>query len=664
MMRTSIESWPVLLIILSSFISFASGIPILFGIIAPAAGQRISAGLMALSSLTGLTGAISVLVSQTETVIKLNWHLPMGPMICSVDSLSAFFMIPVFIITACASIYSIGYWPAKENLQNIRRLTFFLGALTSAILWVVMAGSAALFLFAWEIMAISAFFVLTADDSDTEVREAGILYLICTHIGTLALFVLFAVLNYASGSFAFPDQGSVEAGNFIATVLFFLGIFGFGIKAGIMPFHVWLPSAHANAPSHVSAVMSGIILKIGIYGILRLLSFFRDIPLWWGITILTVGVVSGVLGVVFAIAQHDLKRLLAYHSIENIGIIMMGIGISLIGISEKSSILIMLGMAGALLHVMNHATFKALLFLGAGSVIHAVGTREIDRMGGLLRKMPWTAAFFLTGAVAICGLPPLNGFVSEFFIYLGLFSNAAHGNGASAAACALAAPSLALIGGLALACFVKVFGVVFLGTGRFQLEKHAHEAGLSMCIPMAVLASICIFIGVAPFMIAPVLESAVSEWNHSAAIDIALAEAVPFKWISIMAIALISVIVFLYFAGIRKASSEKSSTWGCGYAEPTPRMQYTASSFANTIIGLFTGVLCPATHKPEIKSVFPKRSKFSSHVPETVLERIYLPLLHRVSDRLTAIRKLQHGHLHFYILYIFLTLIALMMIPE
>ena len=283
-----------------------------------------------------------------------------------------------------------------------------------------------------------------------------------------------------------------------ATAIFVLALVGFGLKAGIMPLHVWLPGAHANAPSHVSAIMSGVMIKMGIYGLVRVLVLLPTPPLAWGYVLLGLGVVSGVLGVAFAVGQHDLKRLLAYHSIENIGIIVIGLGLALIGRTLDRADWIVLGLGGALLHVWNHALFKSLLFLSAGSVIHATGTREIDRLGGLAKAMPRTSLAFLVGAVAICGLPPLNGFVSELLIYLGLFGTLGIGEGGACPMAAFAAPALALIGGLAVACFVKVFGVVFLGTARSEDARHAHESAWSMLGPMGVLMGCCLFIGLFP----------------------------------------------------------------------------------------------------------------------------------------------------------------------
>jgi hydrogenase-4 component B len=657
------EFWPLYLIMFSSALAAVSGLPLMFRLTDPAKGQRMAAGFMAASAATGIMCALVVLFRRLSVTHELGWTVPYGPMTCSIDPLSAFFLLPILTVSTCCSFYALGYWPAEKKQRNIGRLSFFFGLLVAGLIWVVLARSAVLFLFAWEIMAISAFFILTPEDNDEEVRKSGILYMICTHISTLSLFALFILLKTTTGTFAFPAAGSISAATPFANVLFLIALFGFGIKAGMMPFHVWLPSAHANAPSHVSAVMSGVILKIGIYGLLRTLSFFDAIPLWWGITVLTTGVISGVLGVVFAIGQHDLKRLLAYHSIENIGIILMGAGVGLIGFSTGNPQLVVLGMAGALLHVLNHAVFKSLLFLGAGSVIHSLGTREIDRMGGLLKNMPWTALLFLTGAIAICGLPPLNGFISEMFIYLGLFKSVITGSGAAAASCALAAPALALIGGLALACFVKVFGVVFLGVSRSPVNHEPHEATRSMLVPMAVLGTICVLIGVVPVAVAPLLESAVASLSSIFLNDSELTAMAPLGWVSVLSMTLAAIVFILFTVRIKNVTATKSMTWGCGYLAPTPRMQYTASSFADTLTGLFRSILRPDVHIPHIRSSFPAPSKFSSHVPETVLEIIYIPLFSRVNDRLAFIRKLQNGKMHYYIFYMFLTLIVLLMIP-
>ena len=653
---------PVMLMTGAAITAAVSGAPLLLRSINPTLGQRMATTAMVVAVAGGLAAAVMTLLHHQYVTYQLAWPFPFGPAEFGIDPLTAFFALPILIVASCCSIYALDYWPARSNPRTVRKLTFFFGLLVSSMLFIIMARSAGLFLLAWEIMALAAYFVLTTDDHTPEVRDAGTLYMICTHTGTLALFAMFALLKCISGVFTFPFAGSLTATATLATAIFLVALFGFGFKAGLMPLHIWLPSAHANAPSHVSAIMSGVMLKIGIYGLVRTLSFFTGIPLWWGMLVIVLGMVSGVVGVLFALGQHDLKRLLAYHSIENIGIITMGIGTALIGSATGSSILVLLGLAGALLHVLNHATFKALLFLGAGSVIHAIATREIDRMGGLLRPMPWTTASFIIGAVAICGLPPLNGFVSEFLIYLGFFNGTIYGSGAGAVATALAAPALALIGGLAVACFVKVIGVVFLGAPRFPLPESVHEAKWTMRLPMMILAMVCLIIGVAPLAVAPLLDSVAAAWLPRLPDPVSLATAAPLAWVSILAVVLlvITICVMLWYLGrVNKSPVGSTGTWGCGYLAPTSRMQYSASSFADMLVDFFSGILRPDRHAPTIKGAFPGQSHFESHVPETVLERIYLPLLAWAYSKVLPIRNLQHGQIHIYILYTFLTLVVL-----
>jgi hydrogenase-4 component B len=344
----------------------------------------------------------------------------------------------------------------------------------------------------------------------------------------------------------------------------------------------------------------------------------------------------------------------------------MGLGLGLIGLSTGQPALALLGLAGGLLHVLNHATFKALLFLGAGSVIHAAGTRDIDRLGGLAKRLPWTAACFLIGAVAICGLPPLNGFVSEFLLYLGFFTGVQASAGAPVALSALAAPSLALIGGLAVACFVKVYGVVFLGEPRSAEAGAGQEASWPMLVPMVLLAGLCILIGGVPLVIRDLLAAAVqSSRPELAAVTPGLADLAPFGWLTVMASGLLVALLVVWWIvqrRLRGLPTGTAPTWGCGYLRPTPRMQYSASSFAAQLVGFFGGILRPHVTEPAVTGIFPAPTRFHSHVPETILEHLYLPVLQWLNSRLSVVRRLQHGQLHLYILYIFLTLLALFLI--
>jgi hydrogenase-4 component B len=444
--------------------------------------------------------------------------------------------------------------------------------------------------------------------------------------------------------------------------LFFLTLVGFGLKAGMMPLHFWLPTAHANAPSHVSAILSGVLLKMGIYGLLRMLSLLPGPPPAWGELILVLAAISALLGVVFAIGQHDLKRLLAYHSVENIGIILMGLGLAMLGRSLGRPEWVVLGLAGCLLHVWNHSLFKSLLFLGAGSVLHSAHTREIDRLGGLAKTMPWTALLFLVGAVAISGLPPLNGFVSELLIYLGLLGGLAdHGLGASAVA--LAAPVLALVGALALACFVKVYGAVFLGHPRTPAAAHTHEVPMAMRGPALVLAAGCVFIGLAPMVVAPVLDRVIADWAPGVA-GMPISSLVPLGTLSVMAAALLGAVALLSIRlarrGVALAPRRGIGTWDCGYARPTARMQYSASSFAQMIVGMFGWVLRPHTHGPHVDGVFPVPTEMHSHVDEPVLDRLLVPCGRWFERWSRWFHRFQQGLTQQYVLYMLVTVVVML----
>jgi hydrogenase-4 component B len=639
-----------------------SGFPGLFLDKNSATGQRLANVLLWVATVLGLWGAAETFLAP-GVGIDLEWAVPGGRFKVQSDALSAFFLLPVFLIPALCSLYGLKYWPQTKHPENGRRLRFFFGLVPAGMALMVVARNALLFLMAWEVMTLAAFFLVSTEDEDPEVREAGWHYLVATHVGVLALLGMFAILRSATGSF---DLGPVLPGVLTAgelTAVFLLALLGFGLKAGIMPLHVWLPGAHANAPSHVSAILSGVLLKMGIFGLVRMLGWLPVPPAWWGELLLALGVVSGVLGVLFALGQHDIKRLLAYHSIENIGIIVMGIGLAVLGRSLGRPEWVALGLAGGLLHVLNHGLFKSLLFLSAGSVIHATHTREMDHLGGLAKTMPRTAAAFLVGAVAICGLPPLNGFVSEFLIYLGLFSAALKEGGTTWAGPALAAPGLALIGALAVACFVKVYGTVFLGEPRTEHAREAAESPGAMTTPMAVLAAVCLFIGLLPFALAPVFDALVASWSSYEAAPASLTALAPLGWISISGAAVLVLVGGGFYwinLRMRRGPVERTVTWDCGYAAPTARMQYTSSSFAQMIVDHFRWALWPRKRNPQIQDFFPGPSRFHSDVPDLVLDRALIPGWGLVEQVAGKFRVVQQGLMQVYVLYILATVLALL----
>jgi formate hydrogenlyase subunit 3/multisubunit Na+/H+ antiporter MnhD subunit len=379
----------LVLILTAAALVAVSGLPGLLATRRSMWGQWVAAVLAGMAAAVGLAGAGRALLSDAAPCA---WALPSclmgGDLTVAVDPLSAFFLVPVFLMGGLGSVYGLGYWRQVDHPSNGRRLRLFWGLLIAGMALLLVARQAMVFLLGWEVMALSAFFVIGTEDHLAEVRRADWLYLIATHLGVLALFAMFALMRVATGSLALRPIGVAEAHLGLLTAIAALALLGFGLKAGVMPLHFWLPSAHAGAPSHVSALLSGVIIKMGIYGLVRIAGLLPLPPVAWGSVLLILGAVSGVLGVVLALAQHDLKRLLAYHSVENIGIIVMGLGLALIGRALGRTDWVVLGLAGCLLHVWNHALFKSLLFLGAGSVVHAVHTREIDRLGGLAKAMP------------------------------------------------------------------------------------------------------------------------------------------------------------------------------------------------------------------------------------------------------------------------------------
>ncbi len=654
---------PIQLFLVAALLHALSGMPGLLPFRRATAGRVAGVVLSCVASLLGLVGVALVFLWGTAKAV-LPLQMLGEPVPIEVDALSAFFMVPVLVVGALGSVYGLGYWSAAEHRDTGRPLSLFWGLAVSGMVVLLAARHAALFLLGWEIMALAAFFLISTEHRDPEVRQAGWIYFVATHIATLSLFALFAFFHRVTGSYELRAIAVSEVGLGPLTVAFFLTLLGFGLKAGLMPLHFWLPAAHANAPSHVSALLSGVVLKIGIYGLVRFIGFLPVPPVAWGGLVLVIGCISGVLGVLFALGQHDLKRLLAYHSIENIGIILMGFGLALMGRSLEQPTWVIFGMAGCLLHTWNHALFKPLLFLGAGATIHAVGTPQIDRMGGLAKSMPWTAVFFLIGAVAICGLPPLNGFVSEWLVYLGLF-HAAIEPGSAVGIPVLAVPALALIGALALACFVKVYGAVFLGQARQPLEGDVHEAPLSMRLPMGLLAACCVAIGLLPWLLIPLLEQAILAWDTEGLLHTSnlFGPQQPLKAIALAGLALVGVCLLVLFLLSRKIhwrDAPHPSTWSCGYALPTERMQYTASSFAQMLVGLFRRVLAPRIHAPLIQKVIAEPSHFESHLDEPVLDRALLPSARFIRRLFLRARPLQRGLTHQYLIYVILAVIVLM----
>jgi hydrogenase-4 component B len=647
----------IALVVLSAALLGGSGLAAVLGRARPRAAQRAACAIACAGAALGLAAAVGVLAAGPASAPALALRL---------DALSAFFLAPIVLVGALGAVYGLRYHPQEALGLRAIRLQLAYGLATGAMVLLVAATNAVLFLAAWEVMALAAFLLVHTDHDRKDAQDAALLYLASTHVGTLSLFGAFALLRTAAGSFDFAAIEGISGASPLAAPAFLLALVGFGLKAGLVPLHFWLPSAHAAVPSHVSAFMSGVLIKTGIYGLLRVTGLFDAPPAWWGGAVLAMGGLSAVLGVAFALAQHDLKRLLAYHSVENVGIIAMGAGLALLGRARGEPALVLLGLAGAALHVVNHALFKSLLFLGAGAVQHATGTREIDRLGGLGRAMPATSALFTLGAAAIAGLPPLNGFASELLVGLG-FLDALGRRGDLVAFVAFGAPVLALVGGLAAACFAKVVGVVFLGAPRSAEAARAHEPPRAMLAPMAVLAALCAAIGVAPAALVPALARAAAAW---ARIDpAALAPAADHAasvagWLSAGAAALLLLVGGMAALRRRRLAAHPApaevETWGCAFAAPTARMQYTGSSFADLLVRRFSWVVLPRERAEAPAGPFPGAASFHTEVPDTVLDLALLPVTRAYARVAFGARLLYLRRIHFQILLLLATLLAVL----
>jgi len=641
---------------------FLSGLAAL-GARRPRMATRLGSGGVILGSLIGLVPVIRVLASGSAEAVTYAWSVPYGSFAVGIDPLSAFFLLPVLGVSALAALYGTEYLTPYYGKYSVRGHWFFYSLLVASMSMVLVARNAVLFLVAWELMSVASFFLVTFEHHKESVRDAGWTYLVATHVGAAFLLAFFVLLGNEVGSFDF-DRICAFGVPTSAGVLFLLSVVGFGAKAGFLPLHVWLPEAHPAAPSHVSALMSGVMIKTGIYGILRTLTFLGPPSPWWGYVLVAIGLTSGIIGVLFALAQHDLKRLLAYHSVENIGIIALGLGVGVIGAGIGSPALIVLGLCGGLLHVLNHAIFKSLLFLGAGSVFHGTGTREIDLLGGLLKRMPWTGVTFLIGAAAICGLPPLNGFVSEFLIYLSAFRGGAVNDAAVVGTLSAVIAGLALIGGLAAACFAKAFGIIFLGEPRSDLSR-THEAGWAMRLPMGVLAAGCVLIGLlAPLtlrLMAPVVAQLAPLTQNTVRAEL-MAAARPLAVVARGAcglLAMIGALALLRRRLLARRTIGEGVTWDCGYAQPSPRMQYTASSFAQPLTDFFRIFLWTERRISRPSGLFPRSAALHTFTPDTYREKLYAPVFRGVVWGLSRLRWLQHGRVQLYMLYIAVALMAL-----
>jgi hydrogenase-4 component B len=639
------------------------------------------------ATLAALCGGIACVMSLTAAPAAAPIQLQLLPTLIPyvqftvrLDPLSAFFGLLVSLLGFALSLYSLGYARGFYGRKNVGVLGAFFNLMLLATTLVVMADNAFFFLMVWEIMALSAYCLVSFEHEKPETRSAGVLYFVMSHIGTGCIMLGFLLLFQASGGYGFAGfhalGDKMSPGSRDAAFLLFL--IGFGVKAGIVPLHTWLPAAHPVAPSNVSAFLSGVIIKTGIYGMTRVFfDFLGTPPMWWGVTVLSIGTISAVLGVLYALMQHDLKRLLAYHSIENIGIILMGFGASLMFLHTNHPLLATLALIAGLYHTINHAVFKGLLFLGAGAVLHATHTRDMEQMGGLAKRMPQTAFFFLVGAVAISALPPLNGFVSEWLTYQSLLQGFGTTDSLLRLMFPIGGALLALTGALAAACFVKAFGITFLAQPRSKAAAQAHEAPLTMLLGQGVLVAACVFLGLFPTVFLRVLDPLTQQLTGlQISQQLTLANGLVLSGvnqnggtvstlgIAVLGVALLSIPFVLWLVFARRTKVRIGPTWDCGLKGLTPRMEYTATGFSKPIRMIFKALFRPrreVQREYDFSPYFTTSIRFEAHVEEVFETRIYRPLNRWVLWASRRMRALQAGSLQAYLIYIFITLLLLLL---
>jgi hydrogenase-4 component B len=640
------------------------GVLLATGILAAASSRSarwatgIGASGVVVACALGLGPAVAAL-SGPDTVVRIAWTAPYGDLVLGIDRLSAFFLIPLLVLSAATAVYGRAYLLGGKR-RPLGPPTLFFNLLVASMVLVLLARDGIVLLVAWEAMGVTSFLVVGFQHDEPEVRRASWVYLVASQIGAAFLIAfLVLVMRQAGGTDFAAFLRMQPPGPWDAAALFALAMLGCGVKAGFVPLHVWLPEAHAAAPSHMSALLSGASIKIGLYAFLRALTFLPPAR-WWGPAFLVIGFGGAAFGISQALLQRDLKRALAYSSVENMGLILVGLGIAWWGTAIGSPAVAALGALAAGFHVWSHALMKGLLFLCAGSVLHGTGTRDLEALGGLARRMPWTSALLMFGAVAIAALPPLNGFVAEWLLIRGLFAGALSRGGAPAAAALLAVGGLALVGAMAALCFVRIAGIALLGNPRSEAAAHAHESPTGLLAPMLLLAAGCGILSLRPgIAIAPATALAGQLFGAEAAAQVqALAPSLATLGVVSGAIAATLSIIGVMLA-LRVRGSTSRPTWDCGYAAPTARMQYTARSFAQIATAeLLPEALVPRAIEDRPRGLFPRAGAFRSEQADPLTRSWYEPFFTRWADRFTGLRWLQQGVLHAYLFYMLALVVA------
>jgi len=634
---------------------------------------------MLIGAISGVALALGGIASGNVLRVALPRLFPFATMSLALDGLGAYFLLVISVVAVAAAIYGPAYLAAHGGASPpvvAAGINVFVGSMAL----VVCAGDALTFLLAWEGMTLASYALVVSEGTDENAR-AGLVYIVMAHAGTAMVTVVLLVLVARANSFDLDAlrAASANLGDRERTVLFFLALAGLAAKAGIVPLHVWLPEAHPAAPSHVSALMSGVMLKVAVYAIIRfgmdLLAPAGSLPPAWGWTVLVLGTISAVVGVLYALQQHDLKRLLAFHSVENVGIILMGVGLGMLLWRRGGAMdaLAVLAFAAALLHTLNHAAFKGLLFLGAGSVLAGTHVRNIEELGGLARKMPWTAWLFLLGAVAISALPPLNGFVSEWMTFQALVLAGAALHGAAGLAAVMAASMLALTGALAAACFVKAFGVTFLGRPRSPHAEHARESPPSMRAGMLLLAAVCVLVGILPGHAMKLLDApvrAVLGGGASAVVatrgPLVLSAGREHVGTALSmggAAALFAGLVVVSWLAFGRGRLRTAPTWTCGML-PSSRFDYTATAFAKSLRVIFAMLYRPRRQiEKEARTPYVvTRLRWHGEVVDLAGSELYDRILSGVMRVSHGLRDRSTGHVHGYIGFLLVTLLVTLVV--
>lgn len=632
---------------------------------------------MVASSFLMVFSVLQIFSQESSTNISL-FQSPM-PLISTnirIDSLSAFFLLVLSILVFCVSLYSMGYISHYYGKRNVGLFTFLYGMFVLSMIFVLTSSNAIFFYLAWELMSLLSYFLVIFESEQEENQRAGTLYIIMTHIGTAFLLIAFMLMYSYTQSFDLFGSSDAIPG-FAKSLMFVLFFIGFATKAGAIPLHIWLPYAHPAAPSNVSALMSGIMIKTAIYGLVRFVLCYLGVQnTWWGILILCIGIASAVLGVAYALMEHNIKRLLAYHSVENIGIILIGLGVSFIAFAQNNLFVGELALMAALFHTFNHTLFKGGLFLGAGAIQYATQTKDIEKLGGLIRKMPVTALFVLCFSLAISAIVPFNGFVSEWLTYQSLFANIVSGQAGLNILSILAVAALGLAGAMAAACFVKFFGISFLGLPRSEQAQNAKEVPLTMNIGMGILAAICFTVGLFPMLILNLIDQVAFSLVGSSILQqlhggfLIVYSSLPLSGVLIsplLILVAIAGIIVLTLIMVRivggKYIERKYGTWDCGFAALNSRMQYSATGFSKPIKIVFKILFRPGrkTHTTGELPYHPESIEYEI-TSESILEKyIYEPIyktINNFSRRMT--HQVQTGSIHKYLLYIFITVLGLM----